>query len=184
MNTSPIAHRYAKALLKFVQERGTGNIVYSQALILVLRLQEIPALADVVLKNSELSLERKVQLMNSALGEQMQDELCRFVVLVHQRKRIDLLLRILSSFIDQYRCANLIKVGRLVTASAVSGLRENLQSILSESLQATVFLEEEINPKILGGFVFELDGSRLDASVEGHLDRIRRRLVQNNNRII
>ena len=75
-------------------------------------------------------------------------------------------------------------MGRLITASAVSGLKERLQAILSESTRATVLLEEEINPDILGGFVFEIDGSRLDASVEGQFARIRRQLVQNNNRIV
>jgi F-type H+-transporting ATPase subunit delta len=66
----------------------------------------------------------------------------------------------------------------------VFGLKERLQSILSESTGATVLLEEEINPDILGGFVFELDGNRMDASVEGQLAKIRRQLVHNNNRIV
>lgn len=184
MNSGPIAYRYAKALLKFVQETGTGEAVYSQACVLVLRMQEIPALAEAVQKNFELALDRKVQLLNSALGEPMQEELCKFVTLVHDQKRIGFFLRMLHSFIEQYRQANSIKVGRLVTASEVSGLKERLQSILSESSGATVILEEEHNPDILGGFVFELDGSRLDASVEGQLAKIRRQLVQNNNRIV
>ena len=41
MNAGPIAHRYAKALLKFVQETGNGDKVYAQAGILALRLQAI-----------------------------------------------------------------------------------------------------------------------------------------------
>lgn len=184
MNSGPIAHRYAKALLKFVQETDAGEAVYSQACVLVLRMQEIPALAEAVQKNSELALDRKVQLLNSALGEPMQEELCKFVILVHDQKRIGFFLRMLHSFIEQYRQVNSIKVGRLVTASEVSGLKEHLQTILSESSGATVILEEELNPDILGGFVFELDGSRLDASVEGQLAKIRRQLVQNNNRIV
>lgn len=184
MNSGPIAHRYAKALLKFIQETGAGEAVYSQACVLVLRMQEIPALAEAVQKNSELALDRKVQLLNSALGEPMQEELRKFVGLVHDQKRMGFFERMLLSFIEQYRQANSIKVGRLVTASEVSGLKERLQSILSESSGATVILEEEHNPDILGGFVFELDGSRLDASVEGQLAKIRRQLVQNNNRIV
>lgn len=184
MNTGPIAHRYAKALLKLTQETGAGEKVYSQACLLVLRMQEIPALADAVLKHSEVSLNLKVQFINSALGEPMQEDLHRFLILVHAKRRIGFFLRMLYSFIEQYRQVNSIKVGRLITASEVSGLKERLQSILSERLGATVLLEEESDPKIIGGFVFELDGSRMDASVEGQLAKIRRQLVQNNNRIV
>ena len=184
MNSGPIAHRYAKALLKFVQETGAGESVYSQACVLVLRMQEIPALSEVLQKNSELALDRKLQLLDSALGVQMQEELCKFVALVHNHKRMGFFERMLLSFIDQYRQANSIKVGRLITASEVSGLKERLQTILSESTRATVLLEEEINPDILGGFVFEIEGRRLDASVEAQFARIRRQLVQNNNRIV
>ena len=79
---------------------------------------------------------------------------------------------------------NSIKAGKLIAASEVSGLKDRLQEILSENSGATVLLEEELNPEILGGFVLELDGSRLDASVAGQLDKIRRELVQNNNRIV
>ena len=184
MNTGPIAHRYAKALLKYVQETGTGEAVYSQVCVIVLRMQEISALAEAVQRNSELALDRKLQLLDSALGEPMQEELRKFATLVHDQKRMGFFDRMLLSFIDQYRQANSIKVGKLVTASEVFGLKERLQSILSESTGATVLLEEEINPDILGGFVFELDGNRMDASVEGQLARIRRQLVQNNNRIV
>ena len=184
MNSGPIAYRYAKALLKFVQEIGVWEKVYSQACVLVLRMQEIPALSEALQKNSELALDRKVQLLNSALGEPMQEELRKFVGLVHDQKRMGFFERMLLSFIEQYRQANSIKVGRLVTALPVPKLRERLEAILSESTGTSVILEEELNPEILGGFIFELDGCRMDASVEGQLTRIRRQLVQNNNRIV
>lgn len=184
MNSGPIAYRYAKALLKFVQETGAWEKVYSQACILVLRMQEIPALSEAILKNSELVLDRKVQLLDSALGVQMQEELRKFVGLVHAQKRMGFFERMLLSFIEQYRQTNSIKVGRLVTALPVPELRERLEAILSESTGTSVILEEELNPEILGGFIFELDGCRMDASMEGQLARIRRQLVQNTNRIV
>ena len=43
---------------------------------------------------------------------------------------------------------------------------------------------EKIDPEILGGFVFEMDGYRLDASVESQFRRIRRQLIEKNNRIV
>ena len=90
----------------------------------------------------------------------------------------------LWAFIEQYRQENNIKVGSLVTATEIAGLRESLEDQFSENSGAVVFLEEKIDPDILGGFILEMDGYRLDASVESYLARIRSQLVESNNRIV
>lgn len=184
MNTGPVAYRYAKALLKFVQETGAGEKVYSQACVLVLRMQEYRQLADAVEKYPELSLERKTALLEAALGETISEELCRFVSLVYRQGRLDCFVRMLYSFVEQYRTAHSIKVGTLLTACPVKGLKERLQSILSESTGATVLLEENVDPTIIGGFVLKLDDLRMDASVEGCFRELRRELIDNTNRIV
>lgn len=184
MNTGPIAHRYAKALLKFVQETGAGEKVYSQACVLVLRMQEYRQLADAVEKHPELSIERKKGLLEAALGETLSDELNRFVSLVYQQGRLDCFVRMLYSFVEQYRSANSIKVGSLLTACPMKGLKERLQEILSERTGSTVLLEESVDPAIIGGFVLRLDDLRMDASVEGYFRELRRELIENTNRIV
>ena len=184
MNTGPIAHRYAKALLKFIHETGAGEQLYSQACVFVLRMQEIRQLADAVQKNPEVTLERKLEILESALGEPMADALRRFVVLVYEHKRIEYFERMLYSFIEQYRSANGIMVGKLVTAAPVAGLKERLQTALSEKTGVSVLLEEDVDPEILGGFVLNIDDLMMDASVEGQFRLLRRELIDNNNRIV
>ncbi len=184
MNTGPIAHRYAKALLKYAQETGAGDKLYSQACVLVLRMQELRQLADVVQKHPEVSLDRKIELLDSALGELMADVLRRFVVLIYEHKRMEHFERMLYSFIEQYRSANAIMVGKLVTAAPVAGLKERLQDALAEKIGVSVLLDEDINPEILGGFVLNIDDYRVDASVEGQFRLLRRELIDNNNRIV
>ena len=184
MNTGPIAHRYAKALLKFVRETGAGEKVYSQACVLALRMQEYRQLADVIEKHPELPLVRKKEILEAALGESLSAELSRFVSLVHEHGRMDCFERMLYSFVEQYRSANAIKVGTLVTACPVIGLTERLQDILSERTGSTVLLEDELNPAILGGFVLKIDDLLMDASVEGHFRLLRRELIDNTNRIV
>lgn len=197
MNTGPIAHRYAKALLKYTQEdmsagpgrtgiphTGSGELVYSQACVLVFRMREIRQLADAVQKHPEVSLERKLEILDSSLGGQMAKELRRFIVLVYENKRIAYLERMLYSFIDQYRRANAIMVGKIVTAAPVAGLKERLQAALAERNGTSVVLEEEVDPEILGGFVLSVDDVRMDASVEGQFRLLRRELIDNNNRIV
>jgi F-type H+-transporting ATPase subunit delta len=71
-----------------------------------------------------------------------------------------------------------------VCAAPVDGLKERLELLFHERTGADIQLEEKINPDILGGFIFEMDGYRLDASVETQFRMIRRQLIEKNNRIV
>lgn len=184
MNAGVIASRYAKALLKFVKETGNGDKVYAQAGILALRMQEIGQLKDYIENHQELGPDRKMQLMETALGEPMAMELTRFAALVIGQRRTVFFHRMLCSFISQYREACNIKVGRLVTALPADGLKERMEEIFRAKTGAEVQLEVKVNPDILGGFVFELDDWKLDASVVAQLKKISRGLIDNNNRIV
>lgn len=184
MNEGVIASRYAKALLKYVTESGGGTKVYSQACVLGLRMMEIRQLRDFVENHGEITMDKKIGLLRSALGEEVAPELVDFLRLVTSRRRMELFSRMLYSFIALYRAENNLKVGRLVTAAPVDGLKERLEALFHERTGADIQIYEKVNPEIIGGFVFEMDGYMLDASVETQFRRIRRQLIEKNNRIV
>lgn len=184
MNSGVIASRYAKALLRYVQESGGGDKVYSQACVLGLRLMEIRQLRDFIENHGEISMERKMELLKSSLGEELAPEMIDFLRLVSLRRRMEFFSRMMYSFIAQYRIANNIKVGRVVTAAPVDGLKERLEALFHKRTGADIQIHEKINPEILGGFIFEMDGHMLDASVETQFRRIRNQLIEQNNRIV
>ena len=184
MNTGPIAHRYAKALLKFVQETGAGEKVYSQACVLVLRMQEFSKLADVIQRHPEVGFDRKRQILEAAVGEPPADELTRFLRLLHDNKRIEHFQRIISSFVDQYREFCGIKVGPLVTARPAPQLKAAFEEMLQNKTGAVVHLEERVDDALIGGFVLKVDDLQMDASVAAQLQTLHRELIDNNNRII
>ena len=184
MNAGVVASRYAKALLKFVQETGNGDKVYAQAGILALRMQEIRQLKDYVENHPEIDPEKRMQLLETSLGEPMAMELRRFVGLVISRRRTEFFHRMLYSFLSQYREFYNIKVGRLMTALPAEGLKERMEELFHARTGAEVHLDVKVNPEILGGFVFELDDWKLDASVATQIRKISRRLIDNNNRIV
>lgn len=184
MNAGVIAARYAKALLKYVMETGNGDKVYSQVCVLVLRMEEVRQLREYVEEHSEIGIDKKVSLLETALGEPLAKELVDFLTLVTERKRTGFTLRMLYSFISHYRGALKIKVGRLVTALPAEGLKERLEEYIGARTGSRVYLDVKIDPAIIGGFVFELEDWRIDASVESQFRMIRNRLVEKNNRIV
>ncbi len=184
MNTGVIASRYAKALLSFVTEAGAGDKTYSQACALVQSIHSVPRLREYVLKHDDISLEKKSELLSSALGEPLADGLVRFMGLVAGHRRMEFFDAMLWSFIDRYREANRIKVGSLVTSVPDEGLCERLEEIFHDRTGCEVSFRAGVDPELIGGFVLELDGYRLDASVRTRLEQIRRSLVDDTNRIV
>lgn len=184
MNEGVIAARYAKALLKYVQELKAGEDVYSQACSLMHKMQTVRQLADYVCRHPEIDMDRKTELLEAALEEPLSDGLRRFVRLVYEHKRMEFFQRMLYSFIEQYRSFAGIMVGRLVSAANVPGLKERLETMLTQRTGALVQIEEEVQPDLVGGFIVEIDGMRMDASVQEQIRRLRRELIDNNNRIV
>ena len=184
MNAGVTASRYAKAFLSFVTEAGTGEKVYSQAGSLGYMLESVPQLREIILKHDEVPLSSKVELVSAALGEPAAGELVRFMELVTENRRMEFFHRMLWSFIAQYRKAHNIKVGSLVTAVQDDDLRESLEDIFHAKTCCEVHFKTSVDPELIGGFVFELDGRRLDASVRSKLDRIRRQLVDESSRLV
>ena len=111
MNIGVVASRYAKALLKFVQENGTGEIVYSQSLTLVHAFESLPQFKDIVENHEDVSIDSKCLLMSSACEGGLHADMDRFIRLVASHGRVELTERILQSFISLFRVANHIKVG-------------------------------------------------------------------------
>ena len=184
MNAGVVSYRYAKALLKFVQETGSGNDVYSQILMLVEQMSASEHFREVLENRADVSLEKKLDLMSAAAEAPLLQETVRFVRLVHERRRLDLLSRMFQSFVEQYREQNNIRTGSLVTAVPVDGLKERLEDLLSRRTGAVVILSEDVNPDLIGGFVLRSGDYVMDASVQGRLRAIRDGLIENNNRIV
>lgn len=184
MNTGVTASRYAKALLSFVTETGAGEKVYSQAGVMVHALETVPQLRDIILRHDEVPLVRKVELLSAALGEPVAGELARFTELVAENRRMEFFHRMLWSFISQYREAHDIKVGTLVTAVQDDDLRKRLENLFHDKTRCEVHFKTSVDPELIGGFVFEIDGRRLDASVRSQLERIRRSLVDETSRLV
>ena len=73
----------------------------------------------------------------------------------------------------------------LVTATQVGDeRRERLKQLVENVEHGKVEWKHTVDPSIEGGFVLMVDGYRMDASVAWQLQRIRKELIEKNNRII
>lgn len=76
-------------------------------------------------------------------------------------------------------------MGRLTTAVAVNKeTEERIRNSAGMILHAQMELETVVDPSIEGGFIFDVNDYRLDASITTQLKRVKQQFIDKNRRIV
>jgi len=159
MNAGLIPSRYANALLLFAKEERADARIYEEAQSLIDSLQ------------SESGL--------TACIESLSEPMRRFITLVIRNKRVEFLPAILRSYRQLYRKENGITRAWLTTATENPELVERLTLLMKEQGFKKIDFETEVDPKLIGGFIVQIEDKRLDASISSQLINIRKELEEN-----
>ena len=88
-------------------------------------------------------------------------------------------------YLDLYRKLKHIGVGKLITAVPVDKETEDrIRSAAAHILHAPMELETVVDPSIEGGFIFDINDYRLDASIATQLKRVKQQFIDKNRRIV
>ena len=139
-------------------------------------MREVPELRD-LLRNPQVDPRAKVSILESLLGDA--DELVRnFLLLLAQRGRAAELEEVEREFERLVaREEGRIEV-ELTTAVELSD--EEAREIVGQIERASgrsVEATRKVDPRLIGGIVVEAGTLRVDASVRGRFERLRRELV-------
>ncbi len=178
MNIGTIAVRYAKALLSYAEDNGEEVAVYAEMENLKKNFTETPELKQVLI-NPVITGEEKVGILLAATDKKhaskSTDAFFRFVV---EQNRQENMQQICLSFLSLYRKKHNIVLAQLTGASHIEPAAvRRMQEAIAKEYQGTVLLHEAVNPKLIGGFVLDIENRRLDASIAGELNEIRKKLV-------
>ena len=186
MDIGVIAKRYAKALLLFAQEQKAEDTVYQEVLQFIDSYGKVEQLAT-VLGNPLLPAEQKEQVICQAASIEVSPVFRKFATLVVAHRRESFMLFIAYSYVSLYRELKHISIGKLITAVPASeSVANRLEKLIEQRSQNSVdvVLETKVDPNILGGFIFQLDDLRLDASVSSQFEQIKKQFIEKNKRII
>ena len=209
MNTGIIATRYATALLKLVDETGSGETVAAQVQTVEKALDEVPDFRRAV-DDPAVAPAKKIALFEAALssgaesveGTSLAPDLRKFLELLIRNGRIGDVRLIFTTFVTEYYRARHIKRAKLVVADPAllnpeptpsdrelaeplrPTLDVRLRDLIEKQTGCKLILKTEVNPSLIGGFVFEVEDTVLDASVSRQLDVIRRQFIEKNRRIV
>lgn len=209
MNTGIIATRYATALLKLVEETGSGELVAAQVQVIEKALDEVPDFRRAV-DDPAVAPAKKIALFEAALssvaesveGTSLAPDLRKFLELLIRNGRIGDVRLIFTTFVTEYYRARHIKRAKLVVADPAllnpeptpsdrelaeplrPTLDVRLRDLIEKQTGCKLILNTEVNPSLIGGFVFEVEDTVLDASVSRQLDIIRSQFIEKNRRIV
>jgi F-type H+-transporting ATPase subunit delta len=173
----PVASRtYATALFEAAVDEGKLEIVREQLDEFVTALHEVPELSA-LLRNPQLDPHTKGEALAAVLAEA--DEILRnFLRVVTEKGRAGQIEEMAREFQALHAEEQRILNVELTTAFKLS--EEEAGTIVRQIEQAsgrTVEATRSVDPKLIGGIVLTAGSLRVDSSVRGRLQRLRRELV-------
>lgn len=186
MDIGVIARRYAKALLKYAIEEHAEDLVYKEVLHFIDSYENCKQVAD-LLGNPIAETAKKERVLCAAASDNVSPVFRNFVRLVLQNHRETYVLFICHSYVTLYRELKRICIGRLTTAVPVSTeVSERLEKWMEEKSApyTDVIMESHTDPNLLGGFIFEIDDRRIDASIASQFEKIKKQFIEKNKRIV
>ena len=174
----PLGRVYAEAMFSLAVDRGLVDET-AQELEDFLRLSwENPGIED-FLTTPVVESSAKVAALRTALEGRTSVVLADFLCLVVEKHRFAAFPRI----VEAYRDLADARAGRVRasvrTPTALSpALKDEIAAVLSGALKASVQLEAEVDPALLGGVVVTVDDRTYDGSLRSRLRRFRKQLIR------
>lgn len=181
MSQNPLAAKvaapYARALYDFSVEQNLMHQVTADFQNLEVFLAQTSDLTD-YFNNPLVSSDKKQELLEKTLKSQLNSETFKFLSVLIQRNRINLLQSVISCYLNLvYELAS-IKMIEVSTAFAFTNLQKNtLIKKLKELTNAReIRLVINVDSSLIGGFLIKTNSKVIDFSVKNQLQLLAKHL--------
>ncbi len=181
-----ISKRYAKALMAFAREHRVEDRLYEECKMLLYSYHNEPNLRQ-VLENPFLPKEEKLKLLSAAANgkRDSSEQFVRFIRLVLAQHREKYLPMMCLNYMGLYRKLKHVAVAKLTTAVPLTlEMEEKIKSISGKRLHASMEMQTVVDPAVEGGFIFDINDFRMDASVATQIRKIKQQFVEKNKKIV
>lgn len=175
-----LASRYARALLRSLREQPTDVLeqtaheleLFSAAWVKLGRAREFFLNPGVETKDRATVLGNALAKIDFSLRTK------RFIELIFNRNRLDLICQISAGFRHLVNELNSVVDVRITTATSVTpSEQEEIRIALNRKLVGKPVYSFQIDSNILGGVVIEYAGNIVDGSLKHQLERLQRELL-------
>ncbi len=168
------AIRYAKAILQNANENNTAAVLFGDMQSIHKTIAGSREL-QTVLQSPVIKAEDKKQALLKIFSGQSEATHLLINTLV-QNKRATLLNKVAASFIKLFNDEQGVKQANVITAVALSPELESkvMAKIKELTKSEKVSLTNEIDPKIIGGFILRVGDIQYDASIVNQFRKIKK----------
>jgi F-type H+-transporting ATPase subunit delta len=179
MNNPRLAQRYAKSLIDSAVELNQLDAVHSDILLLksVMKNREFVLMLD----SPVIKPDKKFKIINAITTGKISKITEVFVHLLCKKNREANLPGVVDSFITQYNTIKGLHNATLTTAWPISEDLVNtfVSKIKTSSSIDNLKLETAVDEKLIGGFVLEMEGKLIDASILRDLNDVKKQFANN-----
>jgi F-type H+-transporting ATPase subunit delta len=176
MDRNRVTVRYAKALVELAIERGILKEVDHDIRILFTSLKDYEGFYNLI-TSPEANFKNKIEAVEKLFSSEFQPLTMKFINLVISKYREGYLIDICRNCIDMIR-----KMEGIVTAELTSAYELNseligqIKSKFEQKTKTSIEMTTNIDPEIIGGFIFTIDGEQYDASIASKLSSFKKQL--------
>ena len=174
---SKIAAPYARALFDFSVEKNIMHQITADFQNLDIFLNETPELVE-YLNNPVVKQEAKGEILAKTLKSQINTETFKFLMVLIERDRINLLNSVINSYLELIYQTASIKMIEVVTASAFTNVQKNtlIQKLKELTNAREIRLVITVDPNLIGGFLIKTESKVIDFTVKNQLQKLAKHL--------
>lgn len=180
MNNPRLAQRYAKSLIDLSIEMNQLEQVHNDMLFLKKVIDSSREFV-VMLESPVINADKKISIISAITGSNISKLTDTFIKLLCTKGREMVLPGIIRSFIEQYNRHKGIHTATLTTAVPVGEtvLNEFRTRIKNSTNVPHLNLETKVDDALIGGFVLEMEGKLIDASILRDLNDVKKQFADN-----
>ena len=177
MDTGRISTRYAKALYAYAAKLKEEDVLFEKMKFLSGSFAAHKSLQK-VMEDLTVSAEDKQKLLTTAGGNSVCKSYDSLLDLLAKNRRESYAQMITLSYQKIYKKEKGIITGKLTTVNpAGEKIMQKLKTLIAGEKYEVDFITR-IDPKIIGGFVLDVDFNQLDASIKSQLDKVKMQLIK------
>ncbi|MBL4654786.1 MAG: ATP synthase F1 subunit delta [Bacteroidia bacterium] len=174
MSARRVAARYAKSLFDLSKEQAcldeiNGDMQYfwetcknNKELLLMLKSPLIPG-------------DKKSDILKSIFADQFHTLSISIFDIIIRKKRESILNEIAKAFFDLYNEEKGIISASITSAYPLNeDLRKDIIHLLSQETNSMITLKEDVDKKLIGGFIIDIEGKQIDTSIKSKLRDLKR----------
>lgn len=174
MDNGKISVRYARALLDYANEQHCEAEVYANLTKLTANYSQAIQQFNEVLSNPMVSSNDKMQLLKTAIGEEVHPCLVRFMEFLTEKKRENKIFVIALKYQEMYRKEKHLLRANVTTATELNDRAlDKIKGFVEQTFDQEVEMHVDTDPTLIGGFTLDIEHNRMDASIKGQLEKLK-----------